>query len=179
MTPKLFNILLIILSWLLYSYVVDPLYSGTTSFLFDDGQSFKSLTEKRNAYDKTIEEVPKMIKQAETARKTFDAIADDDKKKILTMVPTGINEIKLMSEVTNIGNESGVPLDNMGIRDKGNGEYSVAFSVSTTYTNFKNVIKVWENSMRLFTLQSVTFSPGKTEEEPIKFNVELSTYYMK
>lgn len=179
MTPKLLNILLIVLSWLLYSYVVDPLYSGTSSFLFDDGQGFKSLIEKRNAYDKTIEEVPKIIKQANDAKKVFDTLPEEDKKKILTMVPVSVNDIKLMSEVTNIGNESGVPLDGMDIKDKGNGLYIVSFTVTTTYTNFKNIIKVWENSMRLFTLESVTFSPGKTEEDPIKFNVELSTYYMK
>ncbi len=95
------------------------------------------------------------------------------------MVPISVNEIKLMSELTNIGLKSGVPIENMGIKDKGSGVYSVSFSVVTTYTNFKRVIAIWEKNMRLFTLESVSFIPGKTEEEPIKFSVELSTYYMK
>jgi hypothetical protein len=179
MTPKILNIILIVSSWLLYSYVVDPLYSGTPSFLFQEGQGFNDLIKTRNAYDKTIEEVPKLIKQASVAKTTYENISPADKKNILIMVPVSVNDIKLMSELTNIGVESGVPLDGMGIKDKGNGEYSVSFSVITTYTNFKSIMKVWENSMRLFRLQSVSFSPGKTEEELIKFSVELSTYYMK
>jgi hypothetical protein len=179
MTPKLLNILLLALSWFLYSYVVNPLYSGTPSFLFEQGQSFKNLVQKRNAYDKTTEEVKKLILQSSAAKNFYENISETDRKNILVMVPISVNDIKLMSELTDIGLRSGVPIENMGIKDKGAGVYSVSFSVVTTYTNFKRVIAIWEKNMRLFTLESVTFTPGKTEEEPIKFNVDLSTYYMK
>ena len=167
-------------------YVVNPLYTGSSSFLFKEGSGLKDLIKKRNAYDKTIAELPKVIEQAEVAKKSYDNISEIDRKNILTMVPVSVNEIKLMSELTNIGVESGLPIDNMGIKDKGadiknknNGVYTVSFSLMTTYTNFKKIIPVWEKSMRLFTLESVSFSPGKTEEEEVKFNVGLSTYYMK
>lgn len=179
MTPKLLNILLIIISGILYVYIVDPLYSGTASALFPESSSIKTLTDTRNAYDATLKEVPNIISNANKAKIQYEKISEDDRKKIMTMVPVSINDIKLMSELTNIGVESGVPIDGMGIKDKGAGIYSVSFSVTTTYTNFKKIISFWENSMRLFRLESVSFSPGKTEEEPIKFSVELSTFYMK
>lgn len=179
MTPKLLNILLLALSWFLYSYVVDPLYAGTPSFIFEPGQGVRDLVKKRNSYDKTIQEVDNLIGEATSAKIAYDNIQDSDKENILVMVPTAVNEIKLMSELTNIGVKSEVPLETMGVKEKAKGTYSVSFTVTTTYTNFKRMITFWEKSMRLFTLQSVTFSPGKTEEDPIKFTVELSTYYMK
>lgn len=180
MTPKILNILLLTISAFLYFAVIDPLYSGTTSFLFSDGQSFKSLIAKRDAYDKTIAAVDGLIKQANDAEITYQSVSPEDKKKILTMVPISINDIKLMNELTNIGNLPGnVPIEGMGIKDRGNGEYTVDFNVTTTYSNFDKIIRIWENSMRLFTLQSVSFGPGKTEDEPTKFNIEFYTYYMK
>lgn len=178
MSPKYLNLLLLILSWVLYSYIVNPLYSGTESLLFPPSDSISTLTHTRDTYDKTIDAIPGLIAQSIAAKKQYESISADDKKNILVMVPVAVNDIKLMSELTNIGAAT-VPLDGMSIKDKGNGEYSVSFSIMTTYTNFKKVMAEWERSMRLFRLESVAFSPGKTEEEIIKFNVELSTYYMK
>lgn len=178
MKPRDLNILLIVASVALYYLIISPLYSGGSSLLFESGQDITTLTKTRDTYDKTIEEVPRLIALGQNLKKEYDSIQEEDRKKILTMVPVSVDEIKLLSEITNIGAESGVILDGMGIKDMG-GEYSVSFNVSTTYTNFKNIITFWEKSMRLFTLQSVTFTPGKTDMDPIKFSVALSTYYMK
>lgn len=179
MSPKLLNILLLTISVVLYYYVVNPLYSGTESLLFSSGQSITNLKKELDTYNKTIVAVPNLIAQANSDKALYDTIPEEDRKKILIMVPVAVNDIKLMSELTNIGVESGVPLDEMGIKDKGNGEYLVSFTITTTYTSFKKVMEYWEKSMRLFRLQTVAFDPGKTEEDVIKFSVELSTYYMK
>lgn len=179
MKPRDLNILLIAASMALYYLIISPLYSGGTSLLFAEGQDITTLTKTRDTYDKTIEEVPRLIALGQNLKKGYDSIQEEDRKKILTMVPVSVDDIKLLSEITNIGAESGVILEGMGIKDMGAGEYSVSFNVSTTYTNFKNIMTFWEKSMRLFTLQSVTFTPGKSEIDPIKFSVALSTYYMK
>jgi hypothetical protein len=50
-------------------YVVNPLYTGSSSFLFKEGSGLKDLIKKRNAYDKTIAELPKVIEQAEGGKK--------------------------------------------------------------------------------------------------------------
>jgi hypothetical protein len=179
MSPKLLNILLLLISGVLYGYVITPLYYGDESLFFDSGNGITILKQKLAVYDKTIAEVPNIFKKAQEAQQQYDAISPEDRKKILTMVPVEVNDIKLYSELTNIGIDSGVPLDDMGIKDKGNGEYTVSFSVTTNYNTFKKVMKTWENSMRLFRLNTITFNPGKTEEDPVKFSIELSTYYMK
>ncbi len=180
MTPKLLNILLLILSGFLYFYIIEPLYTGSESFIFTQGQDLKTLMNERDTYDKTIAEVPKLIDKAAKAKASYDKISDTDRHNIMVMVPVSVDNIKLMSELTNIGVESGIPIDGMGVKDKSLGEYSVSFSVMATYSDFKNkVMPYWEKSMRLFTLQSVSFAPGKTEDEVVKFSVQLSTYYMK
>lgn len=178
MSPKLLNSLLIVASFVIYYYIVNPLYFGSPSVYFDNEKSIPKLTEKIRTYDKTIEAVSLLKNHAKVSSAQFEALTEEDKKKILTMVPVEINDIKLMSELTKIGIDSGVMIEGMGVKDKG-GYYSVSFNITTTYTNFKEVMKFWESSMRLFSLQSVSFSPGKTEEDMIKFNIELYTYYMK
>ena len=179
MTPKLLNIILIVSSVLLYNFIVSPLYTGGDSSLFDASQGIDKLIVQRNTYDKTIAALPGIFAEAEKDTKEYQAISQEDRQKILVMVPTEINDIKLMSELTNMGIDSGIPIDSMGVKDKGNGEYTVGFNIFTTYSKFKKVMAYWEKSMRLFRLNSVTFSPGKTEEENTKFTVDLTAFYMK
>jgi hypothetical protein len=95
------------------------------------------------------------------------------------MVPTEINSLKLLSELSNLATDKGFAIDNLGVKDKGNGEYSVDFSVLATYSKFKEEIVYFERSMRILNLQGLSFSPGKTQEDPTKFTVSFSTYYMK
>lgn len=185
MSPKILNIFLIISSFVIYFYVAKPLYSGSNSFLISPGNDIKSLTSKRADYDKTIEAVSDVFKQSDVAKKQYENLSDIDKKNILTMVPVTVDEIKLMSEITNLAVLSGIKMENMGIKDRGVnkkdnfGEYTASFNFFDTYSNFKKSMVVWENSMRLFKIDSVSFTPPATEDELIKFNVSLSTYYMK
>jgi hypothetical protein len=178
MSPKLLNSLLLVASAVLYFYVIEPLYFGSASSFFDNEKSIPMLVQKRNSYDMTIAAFPDLLKKAKTNVEQYNSITEEDKRKIMTLVPTSVDEIKLMSELTNIGNASGVQIDGMGIKDKG-GSYSINFSITTTYTNFKEIMRYWGSSSRLFALQSVSFTPGKTEDDLIKFNIELVTYYMK
>ncbi len=184
MSPKLLNILLLVASFVLYYYVINPLYFGAASNFFDVEKSIPRLTERVNTFDKTIAAVKTVKAHSEESFAKYSTLTEEDKKKILTMVPVEVNDIKLMSELVKISEltksegDQGVAMDGMGIKDKG-GLYSVSFNINTTYANFKKMMKIWESSGRLFSMQSVTFNPGKTEEDLIKFNIELYTYYMK
>lgn len=185
MSPKILNIFLIISSFVIYFYIAKPLYSGSNSFLISPGNDVKSLISKRADYDKTIDAVSDVFKQSDAAKKQYESLSDADKKNILTMVPVSVNEIKLMAEITNLATLSGIKMEGMGIKDKGVnkkenfGEYIVSFNFLDTYSNFKKSMTVWENSMRLFKVDAITFTPAATEDEVTKFNVSLSTYYMK
>ena len=185
MSPKILNIFLIISSFVLYFYAIKPLYSGPSSFLVGPGNDVKSLISRRADYDKTIDVVSDVFKQADKARTQYESLTDVDKKNILTMVPVTVDEIKLMSEITNLAVISGIKMEGFGIKDKGVnkkdnfGEYTVSFSFLGTYSDFKKSMVHWENSMRLFKVDAITFTPAASEDEVTKFTVSLATYYMK
>lgn len=179
MSPKLLNILLIIATGTLYYLFINPIYSGIDTGIWSPGEeNIKSLIVLRDQYDATIKGIDGISSKANALQKRYDSFDDETKTKMMIMVPDSINTIKLLSELTSIADQAGFPLDSIGVKDRG-GEYSVSFTVVTTYTKFKDFITHWEKSMRLFTLQSVTFSPGKTDEDALKFNVDLTTYYLK
>lgn len=182
MSPKILNTLLLLISFIMYNYVIDPLYYGSDSPFFDPEENVPSLVKKIDTYDATIKEVSSLIKKALEAKKQYEAISPDDKKNMLLMVPISIDEIKLLKELTlSSSNEkgTGVPLESVGVKDKGNGEYNVSFTLYVTYDNFKKYMEYWENSLRLYSLNSISFGLGKTEDDLLKFNVDMSTYYMK
>ena len=177
MTPKLLNILLLICSAVLYYLFITPLYSGVSSGVWSPGEkSVKALIKQKSGYETTLLEADKVVSQAKILQKKYENYDEETKRKIMLMVPESVDSI-LLDELTRIVSDSG-PVEGITIRNKGEGEYIVSFSVITTYTQFKTFITYWEKSMRLFSLQSVTFSPGKNDEALIKFNVEFSTYYM-
>ncbi len=177
MTPKILNTILLLVSFILYSYVAKPLYSGTSS-IFTFGESIPTLSEKVASYQKTIDAYPELKNSAESALSAYKNISEEDRNKIMVMVPETVDEIKLMSELVNIGVASGIPIESMGIKDKG-GYYSINFTVMAKYSDFKKVMATWENSRRLLALQNVSFSSGKTDDEVLKFTVDLVAYYLK
>jgi len=179
MTPKLLNILLLIVSFVLYYSVINPLYYGTPSPIFSTDNNIQGLLETRAKYDAALQAVPRLLVQATQASKQYAAIEDKDKNNMYIMVPVSIDDVKLMREVTSIASDAGIPLDGLGVKDRYDGTYSVSFSVLATYHDFKKFMSYWDNSMRLFSVKSVTFSGGKTDSDLIKFNVDLATYYLK
>ncbi len=178
MSPKLFNTLLIISSIVLYFYVVKPLYTGVASGLWVPEQSVQSLLDSKKQYDATIVGVDAIIRQGKTTLTQYNTFDDATKNTMMIMVPTSIDEVKLLSELTKIANDSGFAIEDLSVKDK-TGEYTVTFVIKTTYPNFKRFIANYEKSMRLLTLKSASFIPSKDERDIIKFNVELTTYYMK
>jgi hypothetical protein len=180
MTPKLLNSFLLISTVILYFYVVEPLYSGVESLFWSPGENNVQTLSKLNlTYDATIASVDTVVADAKKAKKEYENFDEETKRKIMIMVPTEINSLKLLSELSNLATDKGFAIDNLGVKDKGNGEYSVDFSVLATYSKFKEEIVYFERSMRILNLQGLSFSPGKTQEDPTKFTVSFSTYYMK
>ena len=53
MSPKLFNLLLLILSGVLYYMVIAPLYTGEDSGLWAPSQGITSLLKVRSQYEET------------------------------------------------------------------------------------------------------------------------------
>ncbi len=183
MSPKLLNLLLIVFSFTLYYLVISPLYSGIGA-IWQPEKSIAALKTLNAQYDQTLSQAEGLLKQADQLRKEYNALDASSKEKMLRMVPESVDPIRLLSEVDRIAAESGIGLASVSYADipqatKFAGAYQLSMSVKTSYPKFKEFMRNYENSLRLFTLQSVNFSAPEKEGDLITFQVRLLTYYLK
>jgi Tfp pilus assembly protein PilO len=154
-----------------------PLYSGADAVFWTPPASVTSLLSIRNNYTQTLNGIKAVISEANKMNKDYGVFNEAIKNQIEIMVPKSVEEVLLLSELREISDKSGVAMEDLGVKDKGMGEYSVNFTIKSTYANFKKFMMVYEKSMRLLTLKGVSFDPSKDESAIVKFNVSLSTYY--
>ncbi|MFA5132461.1 MAG: type 4a pilus biogenesis protein PilO [Candidatus Paceibacterota bacterium] len=183
MSPKLLNLLLIISSFAMYYLLINPLYTGVGP-IWQPENSVTSLRSLNQQYDDVLAQAESLNKEAEDLRKKYNSLDADSKKKMETMVPTSIDPVRFLSEVNKIAAESGIALVSTSYSDTPKSAttpaaYQLSFSVKTTYAKFKEFMSNYENSLRLFTLQSVSFSAPEKEGDLTTFQVKLNTYYLK
>lgn len=180
MSPKLFNILLIIGSFVLYYFVAKPLYSGEDTGIWVPEKNITSLRQNISRYDSAVSKVDTIILEASKLEKDYLAIDDVTKKNMETMVPNKIDEIRLLSEVSKIAVDSGIATKDIMVKDKQGvfPKYNISITVKATYQQFKNFMALYETSLRLFNIETVSFKSAD-EDGLSKFDVVLSTHYLK
>ena len=183
MSPKLLNILLILASFSLYYLVIGPIWTGGGP-IWAPAQGISTLMSQDKQYKDTISSADNLSTQGEKLKSQYKAVSDETKQKLAIMVPQKIDKVRLLSEIDNIANQSGVALSNVSAIDiatidKLKGSYNISFSVKTTYTKFKEFMRNYENSLRLFTLESVNFTAPEKIDDLTDFKVTLKTYYLK
>lgn len=161
-----------------------PLWNGNGSLWSPSGGGIKTLISKESQYAETSSKAEELFQKGEKLKSEYEAVDDATKQKMLLMVPLKIDKIRLLSEIDKIANDSGIALTNVSVNDsplpdKLKGSYSVSFNVKTTYTKFKEFMINYENSLRLFTLDSINFSAPEKIDDAIDFKVTLKTYYLK
>ncbi len=183
MSPKLLNTLLIVLSGTLYYLLINPLWTGSGP-VWSPANGVADLRIKNAQYKDTVAQAGGLFNKGKELRTQYEAINDVTKKKMTQMVPSVIDPVRLLSEVENIANKAGVALTGVvyseGVSpDSLRGSYDISFIVKTTYPKFKEFMRNYETSLRLFTLQSVTFTASEKVDDLINFQVKLRTYYLK
>lgn len=183
MSKNLTNLLLLTASFALYYVVVGPLYQGGGG-VFDFGQSIQSLRTLNSQYDGTLSQAETLITQAESLRDQYNKVTVEDKAKMSIMIPDDIDKVHLLSEVYKIGEDADFALKDLTFSDglstiSGKGSVAVSFSVKTTYPRFKELMNNFEKSMRLFSVESVTFTAPTKADELTTYQVKLQTYYLK
>lgn len=164
--------------------VINPLYTGDGS-IWQPEKGIVSLRDSNAQYDAAIAKVKTLSEQADALRGQYEAVSPEVKERMATMVPESIDPVRLVSEVNTIANKSGliihdltyseIPAPTIGAK----GSYAVSFTVSTSYVRFKELMRNYETSLRLFTIKSVAFNAPVVEGENINFQVRLETFYMK
>lgn len=183
MSPKLLNTFLLIASFALYYVVIGPLWTGIGT-VWSPAHGITDLRSSEAQYANTVDQAADLFRQGKELRSQYEAIDEATKQKMIQMVPASIDPVRLLSEVNNIAAQSGIAITGVtysegGASDKLRGAYDLGFSVKTTYPKFKEFMRNYETSLRLFTLQSVSFSAPDKPDDLMTFQVKLRTYYLK
>lgn len=183
MSPKLLNILLLIGSLAIYYLVIGPLQTGEDTGVWSPDKSIDALVDLNKQYDQTIPQIDKITEQAKSLNKIYTELNSNEemRRNLQLMVPSEVDEVRLLNEVSKIAGQGGIAIKDLTVKDKSGAfpKYSVTFSLETTYPKFKDFITNYEKSMRLFTIESVSFNAPLKEGDLTKFNVILSTHYLK
>jgi hypothetical protein len=196
MSPKLLNILLVLIPVALYFAYIDPMYSGQPGLIWTPDDSIVSLQSKNKQYDNALQQVPLVISEIEKLNKDYLAISDEARAKALMLLPDRIDPVKLRNEVTSIGNKSNIAITGLSVAVDGRddykelGSYAVSFSVKSRYPAFKKFLENYEKSMRLFIPESIIIqktdkkqdgAPLDSTEDLDALNIRIVSrvYYIK
>lgn len=187
MSKSLLNLLLITLSIFFYFVIISPIYFGNGYvYKVPRTNSITYLSEFKNKNDLALKQLTEGTTTINLLKKEYSSIDEKTHNDLNVMLPSGINPIVLVSEVSSIITDLGLPVENISytkeIEDKKLpevGVYSISFSTKCNYFNLKNLITKLEKSMRFFTVQSVSFSTGSNLDDSMLVNIKMNTYYIK
>jgi hypothetical protein len=183
MSKNLLYLLLISASFALYFIAIKPLYTGAGGVMQPE-KGIKDLRTLNSQYDDTLSRADALMNQAESMHAQYSRVTEEDKAKMAVMVPDSIDKVRLLSETLGIAMDAGFALNDLSYAESGGvlggkGGISLSFSVKTTYPRFKVLMNNFEKSMRLFSIESVSFTAPEKETDLTTYQVKLQTYYLK
>lgn len=183
MSPKLLNILLVLIPVILYYGVFDPLYTGNQGLIWTPESSIAALQAKSVQYTNTYNLVAKVEKDMKKINNDFVAIPEATTTKVTIMLPDEIDQIRLRNEVISIADTVGVPVSAVKITEdnrvsvSGVGAYTITFDIKAKYKDAKKLLEAYEKNTRFYnidTLRIIRFDPkGLSAQELLLFDKEL------
>ena len=184
MSPKILNLLLVVASGSLYYLLISPLYTGIGT-IYQPGMGVAPLRDLNESYDTTIAQAQKLVDQSQNLSRQYRALSPEAKETLAVMVPDQIDEVRLVSEVNSIANQTGFALENIAYnQNPGSGgktgvsSYTVTVSTKGTYEKLKELLHNFETSKRIYAVRSVSVTPPADATGLFDFQLKLETYYM-
>lgn len=181
MSKGLLKTFLLLATFSVYYLVMKPLYTGAGGVIQPE-QSIVTLQNLNKQHDDTLSQAESLVKKARDLQQNYNNISDKDKQDMSVMVPDSMDQIRLLNEVRNLGQDAGFDLANLtyanGTISNSRSSASISFAVKTTYPRFKELMANFEKSKRLYSIQDISFTSPDKEGDLIMFNVKLVTYYL-
>jgi len=184
-------IILIISSITVFFGYVDPNYKGNaqdTSDYTKDGIVF--LSQELSKYNDILKSSTQIVSQRDALVAKKNTITEVDKARLEKLLPSNIDNIRLIIEISKIaegrnlvaknisvGDMTKISGDNIGQDNSLYGTLSLKFTVNSSYNNFLNFLQDLENNLRLLDVTNISFNA--TESGFYDFNVSLNTYWLK
>ncbi len=186
-----FPIILIISSLAIFFGYVDPNYRGGANqaggpYTNADLVFLKSEVEK---YKAIINSSAEIVSNRDSLIAKKNTISEIDKTKLEKLLPSNIDNIRLIIEISKIAEKRGLIAKNISVGDmnkasdsigSGNTQYgtlSLRFTVNSSYSNFLNLLKDLESNLRLLDVTDISFNA--TDSGFYDYNVTLNTYWLK
>lgn len=196
MSPKLLNILLVLIPLVAYYGFFEPLYTGKPGIVWTPESSIRALQSTHVSYINANNLVSEATSGIKKINDNYKAISATTTKKVETMLPDTIDRFKLRNEVLAIADSAGVSITNIIITDdarvanKDAKAFLVTFGVKARYADLKKLFQEYEKSTRFYSIDkmaiSLADSKGLSQQEMLNFDkealvttVSYKVYYLK
>ena len=162
----------------------------------------KGLLEKQKAYEQALANSKELEKTTTNLRNRYQAVSEDDIKRLDILLPDYVNNVQLAIEIEKIALSYGMVLKNVKFElpetpapgapqtreqaaaaKRDYGIFKLTFSTEGSYTNFVSFLKDLERSLRLIDVESITFTVpellGGAPPTSYKYEVKVKTYWLK
>lgn len=185
-------IILIASSFAVFFGYIDPNYKGGANQGSSDYSQADVLFLKSELakYDDLLNSSTKIVSQRDVLVAKKNTITEVDKAKLERLLPSNIDNIRLIIEISKIaegrnlvaknisvGDMTKTTSDTIGQDNSPYGTLSLKFTVNSSYNNFLNFLLDLENNLRLLDITDISFNA--TESGFYDFTVSLNTYWLK
>jgi Tfp pilus assembly protein PilO len=185
-------IILIASSFAVFFGYVDPNYKGGTNLGGPDysKSDIVFLKGELAKYSDILNSSTKIVSQRDVLVAKKNTITDADTKRLEKLLPSNIDNIRLIIEISKIAEGRNLIAKNISVGDMSKtasdtiggvntpyGTLSLKFTVNSSYNNFLNFLQDLENNLRLLDITDISFNA--TDSGFYDFTVSLNTYWLK
>lgn len=175
-------ILLIVVSVGLFYLHIDPRY-----------ETVRGLILEKNQYEEAILKAEELSSVRDELLTKYNALPKEDLAKLERLLPTNLNTVKLVADISSIGGPYGIAIRSINVKEQATDvgqsvetlekvkPYQttvISFKFSSTYPNLVSFLKDIEKSLQLVDVRSVTFSTNDNSNLS-DYDVTIQTYWLK
>jgi len=182
----LLPVLFLIIAGSIFFWYINPVYSAVQSLVAQESQYDQALSKARELQD---------VRDQLLAR--YNTFSQTDLDRLGKLVPDSIDNVRLTLDLDSMASKYGMRVRNVSIDTNNNTpagagvqngqqigpssqayeSVAISFSVSGSYTIFRQYLTDLEKSLRLGDVIGISFTPNDTGI--YDFNVLLKTYWLK
>lgn len=183
--------ILIASSFAVFFGYIDPNYKSGMNDSADYSKSdIVFLKSELAKYNDILNSSTKIVSQRDVLITKKNTITEADKSKLERLLPSNIDNIRLIIEISKIAEGRSLVAKNISVGDMTKttsatigqdstpyGTLSLKFTVNSSYNNFLNFLQDLENNLRLLDITDISFNA--TDSGFYDFNISLNTYWLK
>jgi len=183
-------IIIFLLSIGMFFGYVNPNYKGGSGYIEDDYSTYgvTQLRDEFAKYGESLTSSQKVLVKEKSLVDKRNSISVDDMNRLAKLLPDNIDNLKLILEISDIAAQRNLSIKNLSVGttikktdtisdSTPYGTVSLSFGVNATYDSFLNLLRDFEDNLRIIDVSDVSFS--SSENGFYDFNFTINTYWLK